>query len=638
MSSPTDDITGVDGDGEREMCPCRMPITKDDYKKISNRMPPRLSTQILTECLGISNPWFPEFEPHRYNALVTWSNKQTIEVTRAILYDKLAKAVHMEICESSDWFDFLIPVQCKNHYSSIVEMQNICTTDDCPCSMEVSERDYSKISRGMPPRMWKHICRECLGISDADLYKAEYKNWFQSIESSICDALITWSHAQGVGVTKARLYGQFVKARNMGLCESTEWFDFLIPTDCPCHVPSFRTEIRRPDRIKLGILKECMVRLLSNSLQIHIMLISFMVKLCYETLQYEVTNINIFLQFACAFTTLFCLMHSVLGWIELNSKLSIVYLLSGVIHFITLLTVGSHRLGYYLNMALIQFPLLWIKAENIPTLLVTRQQLTAVYGMYRPQMFWSEIFLSFITWSVSGVMIACLVRLCFDLNSTSEFYISLCTDIVIVCVWLSTLDQDSLDICQHLTSTFKSGKIALCTCSDTCRIKWLLIAMYIVGNYCILHSLIIDYSLDGSNPYVIRDDTDLLTACICTLVILNIQSIFYFRAEEKRSRGWELLTFLLLYMINAGILGYRSLKCSQCVLNAGEVTDQINNIIFQALFPFKGYSPYDVYLCPGPGVNTTVLPLNTTNVPLNQTVLPLNTTDIPLNVTNLTVT
>ncbi len=646
VSSPTDDNTGVDSDGDREMCPCRMPVTEDDYKKISDGMPPRMSGHILTECLGISDAWYPELEENRYNDLMTWSNRQTSEVTRAILYDKLAKALHMEICESSDWFDFLIPVQCKNHYSSIVEMQNICTTDDCPCSMEVSERDYSKISRGMPPRMWKHICRECLGISDADLYKAEYKNWFQSIESSICDALITWSHAQEVGVTKARLYGKFVKARKLGLCETTEWFDFLIPNDCRCRVPSFGTEIRRPERTKPGILEECRVRLLSNPLGIHILLTSFMVQLLYgikfrDEMGTGILLLNSFLRLitlvnVCLACSGFVQIASPFV-IDLKSKIRIVFLLSGVIHSITLLTIENYVVSYVLNIVLIQIPLLFVGAEIIPTFFVTKQQITAVYGMYRPQRFFHEKILSFINWSVCGVMTACFVQLNFDLNSTSVFYISLFTAIAIVFVWFSTLDRDSPDFYQQLISLFL-------LISKFCSIDKILVLLGSIAGAIGLIVIYVLLILHYEHHFVIRENTDLLKDCICTLVILNIQRIFYFNAEGKRQFIVEVYVVVGVYILNMIIMYIRlSDKCNYKRLSEGD--DVFGLTLFQAskffsrfLFPMNGYSPYYEHVCPGPVVYQTVRPLNTIAVPFNQTVLSPNTTDIPLNVTNLTFT
>ncbi len=196
-----------------------MPVTWQDYIKISCGMPPRVSRHILTQCLGMSEEDLNKagFGINLYiigidKALNAWSQAQESEVTRAELHHKLAKAVNLRLSESTSWFDFLIPEECQNH-SAISDINH--RHANCQCSMKVTERDYSKISRKMPPRMWKHICRECLGISDADLYKAEYKNWFRSIESSIFDALITWSQAQEVRVSKKNLYERFVEARNI---------------------------------------------------------------------------------------------------------------------------------------------------------------------------------------------------------------------------------------------------------------------------------------------------------------------------------------------------------------------------------------------------------------------------------------
>ncbi len=57
----------------------------------------------------------------------------------------------------------------------------------CPCSMPVTKQDYKKISRGMPPRVSRHILVQCLGMSEEDLDKVGYlSNW----DASVIDAAL----------------------------------------------------------------------------------------------------------------------------------------------------------------------------------------------------------------------------------------------------------------------------------------------------------------------------------------------------------------------------------------------------------------------------------------------------------------
>ena len=618
-----------DGMEKPSDCPCSMALTKEDYSKISRGMPPRMATHILTKCLGISNVWnAAEFEAHRYKCLMTWSNDQTNEVTRAIMYDKLLKAVHLELCESPEWFDFLIPQECKNHHSSDKDIAHTCTNADCPCNMKVTEQEFSKISRGMPPRMWKHICRECLGISDNDLHKAEYKNMFKFLESSIFDALITWSHAQKVRVTKARLYRKFVIARNMGLCESSEWFEFFIPQECQKHIPSPVTEIIRPQGGKIGILEECMVRRLPTPIQIHVMLTSFIVKLLYGK--------SLTFLWGCLFVTFFCPLltflsvrgSSIVLHTKSKAKLGIVYLLSLVFHFIALIVAEGHMMSYFVNIYIIQLILLLINAENTSTFrFLTKRQITAVYGMYRPKRFFYEIELSFINWSVLGMMAAFCVRLKANPSTTSVFYISCFTTVINMIVWASTLDQDS---CQCITYKVQcQRKTCCCFCRGLCATIATIVCIFpfIIISGVICFALLTESSLPKEPlPSIMYENNDLVIACISTLVILNVVRICNFCPEENRRPVREYLSFFMLHVINTCVLHYRLSKCdfkTDFETSFDQVVHNVIKVWYQIFFPFNGYSPYDLYLCSGLEVNRTAVP---TEVPLN------------IQVTNITVT
>ena len=99
------------------------------------------------------------------------------------------------------------------------------------CNIPVSEIDFSKISRKMPPQNFQHILTECLGVSSNDIYKAEYKHR-NDLQGTILETLIGWKNEQNAMVTKAQLYRKFTKAIESGICECSEWFDFLIPSSC----------------------------------------------------------------------------------------------------------------------------------------------------------------------------------------------------------------------------------------------------------------------------------------------------------------------------------------------------------------------------------------------------------------------
>ncbi len=93
----------------------------------------------------------------------------------------------------------------------------------------------------------------------------------------------------------------------MGLCGTTEWFDFLIHPDCKNHLPTFNTEIARPQYKKLPFMQECLVRLLHNPLPIHVMLTSFLIKFYYvETLTSYAFSFSVIMFLSWMFYAVFC--------------------------------------------------------------------------------------------------------------------------------------------------------------------------------------------------------------------------------------------------------------------------------------------------------------------------------------------
>ena len=573
-----------------------------------------MSSHILTECLGISDVLDAEHEPQRYDYLITWSNEQTNEETRASMYNRLLKAVHLGLSESSDWFDFLIPLECKNHHCSNEEIPNACTNTDCSCSLAVTEQELSKICHKMPPRMWKHVCRVCLGISDADLFKAEYKNFFRSIELSAFDALLTWSQAQEGGVTKARLYGKFVKARNLGLCESTEWFDLLLPIECQNHLQMSKTKIVRTPLRRLTFLQECFVRLLHNPLHLHIMLTSFLVKLLYTKILMSCATVFSFVTLlwiwfsaiAVFFGIIFhyrgrcCVsvkhtqtLKSVLGTTQ---KCNFFFFLSSVLQFV--LIFMSHgkivesikgydgcaflSLSYGIVIVMVQIPLLLklTVSESISNFkFIPLHQITVVYGQYKPLRLGHEILLSYITWSVTGMILAYVIRS--TLNPIWISYTSCFTAIGIIVVWACTLDHDSISSIKCSWTGDSDGPTD--TKASCCK------AFYTIGfnSFHMLFSCILFFFHSQSEKlwgHITFDDSELIMACISTLVILNMQRIFGLYTEDRRRPRWELFVFILL-----------------CVLNAYMVISNPSKSTFtrwffycsKLFFPMSGFAPID---------------------------------------------
>ncbi len=617
-----------------------MPVTRQDYEKKSRGMPPRVSRHILVQCLGMSEEDMNKAGFHINwdtigidKALNAWSRAKESEVTRAELHHKLAKAVNLGLSESTDWFDFLIPEECQNHpVSSYINHKYA----NCPCSMEVTERDYSKISRGMPPRMWKHILRECFGIADADLYKAEYKNWFKSIESTICDALITWSQAQEVRVSKRKLYETFVEARNMGLCQTTEWFDFLIDPDCQNQLPTF-TETAKPKYKKLPFMQECLVRMLHNPLPIHVMLTSFLIKLFYVgtltscaiqfslymlllwggCINYLVTQGSViqFFKFRLTANVITTFKQCV---ISKNNFFKFLMFISAVIHFMLLIAQQNKivevlknkqtercpiiSVTYGIVILMVQTPLLLclLLKESKSFRFIPNQHIVAVYGQRKHERFFHEIVLSYITWSVGGAIIAYAIR---DMASPiSVFYISCFTAICIVILWACTLDRDSICLWIDVTTVFCNMKrIVRSSPCSLLLLSFVSFTCYVINFACVIYKAFTPYNT--IDLYTISDNSNkLITACLSTLVVLNIQRIFDLYPEERRHPRWEMFVFVLLYVINTclGVSNFN--QCTLLYAWSGSL-----------VFPVSGFMPVDLAnLCPA--TNETVTSMTIMNM------------------------
>ncbi len=551
------------------------------------------------------------------------------------MHNKLVKAVNLGLSETTDWFDILIPTEYQNHpTSSYTENRNT----NCPCNMAVTECDYSKISRGMPPRMWKHILRECFGISDADLYKAEYKNWFKSIESSIFDALVTWSQAQEIRLSKKNLYGKLAKARNMGLCETTEWFDFLIHPDCQNHLPPF-TEVARPQYKKLSIMQECSVKLIPNPVYIHIMLTSFFIKFLYVSmltscaLPFSVDMQKVWVWYLAIYGIMFVLLHF-LPWnsdmnaqvittiSELIPKHNFLILISAVIHFMLLIeeqnkiveVLKNEEKGncpiisftYGIVLSMIQTPLLFSFLPRGSTHMssfrfMPHQDIVAVYGQWKPQRFFHEILLSCITWSTSGMIIAYFVR--HMASPTTMFYTSCFTAIIIIFIWVSTLDADSICLWIDLFSFFKNIKAKIC--SSPCFVSFAIIVLFCCY-FVIFGAVMMEvFKLKNvSDDYTISDkNNELITVCLSTLVVLNIQRIFDFYPEEKRRPHWEMFIFIILYLINSGLGASNFRQCSG------------NPWVDSLIFPLSGFIPIDMpNVCQAAKVNQPLTKMMISNI------------------------
>ncbi len=97
--------------------------------------------------------------------------------------------------------------------------------------MNLTERDLSVLSRKMPPDKWRFILRECLDISGADISRAEYSCRGEAVQAVIFKALHTWMEGENPPITKLDMYYKLEQARTHGICQTNNWYQFLLPED-----------------------------------------------------------------------------------------------------------------------------------------------------------------------------------------------------------------------------------------------------------------------------------------------------------------------------------------------------------------------------------------------------------------------
>ncbi len=218
--------------------------------------------------------------------------------------------------------------------------------------------------------------------------------------------------------------------------------------------------------------------------------------------------------------------------------------------------------------------------ESMSFRLIQKQHIVAVYGQCKPERFFHEIVLSYITWSTSGMIIAYVVR---DMvNPLSVYYISCFTTISIMILWACTLNKDSICLWIDVTAFFCNTKTKIR--SSQCSLLSfgiVFFTFYIINFAFVIYNAFTPYNT--VDLYTISDNSKLITACLSTLVVLNIQKIFDFYPEERRQSPWEIFVFVLLCVINT-CLGASNFN--QCTLFLSPWFDSL-------VFPVSGFIPID---------------------------------------------
>ncbi len=239
-------------------------------------------------------------------------------------------------------------------------------------------------------------------------------------------------------LSKLYLYEKFAKSVEKGICETKEWFDFLIPQSCQEHFPSNNTAgICKPG--KVSSTKKFLIRLTHKPLYAHIMVLCFMIKLLFH-LDPETTHSDVggFLtaSFVIPSQMLMCGVIKAMGHLikfvlncgigsshkreyslhcasmEKSAELpnmNMLFFLAAIVGFILLFLAEASVINYMVNVVFIQMFLMACVVAGgkiAPFSFITQKEISAVYGRYEPKYNLPEKILPHINASVLGMLLA----------------------------------------------------------------------------------------------------------------------------------------------------------------------------------------------------------------------------------------
>ncbi len=160
-----------------------------------------------------------------------------------------------------------------------IDVDETSLTGECENNDLITQKDLSEVSRTIPPGKWRQILVECFGITEEDIYKAEYACKGEGLETTILNALITWQQNRPERLAKTELYNILRKAVEKNIVKNSSWCDFLLPnapckvepeTVIDCKVPSLKNQLISELKSNLG-----------NSLHWYIMITTCIIQLFY---------------------------------------------------------------------------------------------------------------------------------------------------------------------------------------------------------------------------------------------------------------------------------------------------------------------------------------------------------------------
>ncbi len=563
-------------DTEIVQCECQKPVTEEDFRQLVQNMPRRTFQHILETCFDIPKDSLQKGERF-YVPLHRWSQKLENQLTRSQLYNKLQKAKRLGLCSTTEWCEFLVPSTCivKCQFTA----ENVERNHSCAeCNTKVDPNtDLARISRNMPPRLWQHIVSECLEVSDAEIYIQEYKSGFKWLRNIIFDILYAWW--KKVNPTRAQLYEKFTRAISLGICESTEWFEFLISPSCRIHFPVEERGIHDTERqqgIKLSKSKQLLVRLMENPLGLHFMLVSLFIKLNYGISHNIYPPLSLALSM-CVFPLLIFRVPVSLEYclsLEYVPKLNLMYLILAILNFLSMY-MGESSYGSLIVTWIVQcvfimstpyatcihttkpcFSMTPNKEAVDKVWFVTQRDIVTVYGKYRPHCSALETFVNYMTWSYTGILMAYIIMYIWELNATTIRQLSVLSQIAIITMWLMTFNEKSFYSCRDVKMLSKAllSWIILSTPALIFIPVFFLVVWFSVLNHVDELVIVIDLIACSSLP---PGPSELVTSCLVTLFIINLYRIFNFLPEEKRSWYQEYFTCTLMWWIISFVLTYK---------------------------------------------------------------------------------
>ncbi len=146
----------------------------------------------------------------------------------------------------------------------------------------VTEQVLSEVIRKMPVKdgQWKQILKECFGLTESDIYKAEYACKTEGLEVVISRLLLDWQHRQPKPATRKQMFEILTSEKGKDICKDLSWCEFLVTGVHNDHN-------KLCNEIEHDPVRDFLISELNHPLYWHMLIMSMVMYLYYMNLEFS---------------------------------------------------------------------------------------------------------------------------------------------------------------------------------------------------------------------------------------------------------------------------------------------------------------------------------------------------------------